>query len=130
MPEDDNRNVEERRRTRRWHSTERRQGGDRRDGAFRDFSRKLPIEFITERGTPRERVMRLLNRYCRGCSESLKADLAQALLPTLHAVVKEDGGLVSMEHKEACEAAVEHCVKKNELDAGRWDTACSEDQDK
>ena len=88
------------------------------------------MEFITERGAPRERVMRLLNRYCRGCSDSLKADLAQALLPTLHSVALQDDGVVSTEHQAECEAAIEFCVKKNELDTGRWETACSDhDQD-
>ena len=128
MPDKIDRTAKERRQSKRWSATERRQGGDRRTGAYRDFARKLPAEFINLHGSPRERVMRLLNQYCRGCDESLKADLAQALLPTLQAVVTLDGGLVSWEHQEACEAAVEHCVKQNELDAGRWDTACTEDQ--
>ena len=126
MPDKKDRLTEERRRSTRWTATERRKGGDRRHGSYRDFARKLPEEFITERGNPRERVMRLLNRYCKGCSESLRADLAQALLPTLQEVVLHDGGLVSLEHQEECEAAVERCVKKNELDTGRWESACTD----
>ena len=128
MREQSDRTDKERRHGKKWSATERRRGGDRRDGAYRAFARKLPAEFIHLHGSPRERVIHLVNQYCRGCDESLKADLAQALLPTLQAIVKLDGGLVSWEHQEACEAAVEHCVRQNELDTGRWETACAEDQ--
>jgi hypothetical protein len=78
-------------------------------------------------GTPRERVLYLVSEYCRGCDDSLQVDLAQALLPTLQTVIAIDGGVVSEEHRLACEAAVERCVKQNELETGRWDTACVED---
>ena len=78
-------------------------------------------------GTPRERVLYLVCEYCRGCDESLQIDLAQALLPTLQSVARLDGGEVSEEHLLACEAAVERCVKYNEMQTGRWDTACVEE---
>jgi hypothetical protein len=82
------------------------------------------------RGTPRERVLYLVSQYCRGCDEALQIDLAQALLPTLQAVVSLDGGEVSEEHRQACEVAVGRCVKQNELTTGRWDTACVEDPER
>ena len=125
----DERDIKERRRGKKWSATERRQGGDRRDGAHRDFARKLPSEFTNMLGSPRERVKHLVNLYCRGCDESLKADLAQALLPTLQAIVTLDGGEVSEEHRQACETAVESCVRQNELNTGRWETACTNDQE-
>lgn len=81
------------------------------------------------RGTPRERVLYLVSEYCRGCDESLQIDLAQALLPTLQSVASLDGGNISEEHLLACEAAVEKCVKHNEMQTGRWDTACLEDSE-
>ena len=127
MTTPDDRTVKERRHHKRWAATERRQGGDRREGAYRDFARKLPAEFSNMHGSPRERVLHLVNQYCRGCDESLRADLAQALLPTLQAIGTLDGGVVSEEHQQACEAAVERCVRQNELDTGRWETACVED---
>jgi hypothetical protein len=129
MPKSDDRNVKERRRHKKWSATERRHGGDRRDGAYSDFARKLPAEFTNMHGSPRERVMRLVNQYCRGCDEKLQADLAQALLPTLQAIVTLDGGMISEEHRQACEAAVERCVNKNELATGRWETACTDDEE-
>ncbi len=127
MPDKHDRDAKERRRNKKWSATERRQGGDRRDGAFRDFARELPAEFSKLHGNPRERVRRLVGLYCRGCDESLQADLAQALLPTLQAITTLDGGVVSEEHRQACESAVEHCVSKNELEKGRWETACTDD---
>jgi hypothetical protein len=78
-------------------------------------------------GTPRERVLYLVSEYCRGCDDSLQIDLAQALLPTLQSVAGLHGGEISEEHLLACEAAVERCVMHNELETGRWDTACTED---
>ncbi len=50
-------------------------------------------------GTPRERILYLVDEYCRGCDESLQVDLAQALLPTLQAVVSLDGGEISEEQR-------------------------------
>ena len=78
-------------------------------------------------GTPRDRVLFLVGEYCRGCDESLQVDLAQALLPVLQAIVTFDGGEVTEEHRLACETAVTKCVKQNELETGRWDTACREE---
>jgi hypothetical protein len=124
MSGEHNRTIKERRSAHRWSATERRRGGDRREGAHKDFARALPGKFLDMHGTPRERILYLVSEHCRGCDESLQADLAQALLPTLHAVVSLDGGEISEEHRLACEAAVDKCVQQNELETGRWETAC------
>ena len=129
MTDSNERSVEDRRRTRRWTKHERRKGGDRRDDAYKEFARQLPDKFVNMYGTPRERVMRLVGQYCRGCEESLQADLAQALLPTLQAIVTLDGGVVSESHRLECEAAVGRCVRDNELATGRWGTACVDGTD-
>ena len=120
------RTIQDRRTARRWTSKERRRGGDRRDGAYKEFARQLPNRYLEMRGTPRERILYLVSEYCRGCDESLQIDLAQALLPILQTVVTFDEGEVTEEHRLACEAAVAKCVKRNELETGRWDTACRE----
>ena len=127
MPNTNDRTTKDRRSVRRWTSEERRKGGDRRDGAYREFARQLPNRYLEMAGTPRERVLYLVSEYCRGCDESLQIDLAQALLPILQTVVTFDGGEVTEEHLLACEAAVAKCVKQNELETGRWDTACQEE---
>jgi hypothetical protein len=129
MPHGRNRTIKDRRSAHRWSAAERRRGGDRREGAYKAFARALPDRFLKQHGTPRERVLYLVSEYCRGCDDSLQVDLSQALLPTLQTVVGVEGGVVSEEHRLACEAAVERCVKQNELDMGRWDTACLEDPD-
>ncbi len=90
------------------------------------FARQLPDEFMNMHGNPRERVLSLVKRYCRGCDELLQADLAQALLPTLQAIVALDGGKIHEEHRQECEAVVKECVRQNELATGRWGTACVE----
>lgn len=126
MNEITDRSTIERRQNRRWASDERRRGGDRREGAYKRFARQLPEAFLKMKGSPRKRVMLLVQHYCCGCDESLQADLAQALLPTLQTVVTLDGGVVSEEHRIECEEAVERCVMLNEQATGRWDPACME----
>jgi len=124
MPEPNSRISNERRSARRWSRVERRKGGDRRGEAYKEFARALPARFLMMHGTPRERVLYLVNEYCCGCEESLKVDLAQALLPTLQAVVHQPRREISEEHMRACELAVERCVRQNEMETGRWDTPC------
>lgn len=125
MTQSDNRGHKERRKQgRRWSSRERRQGGDRRLGAYSEFAQRLPTAYVELNGRPRERVMKLVREYCDGCDEKLQADLAQALLPTLQGIGKFDDGNIMDEHRAACEAVVKTCVLKNEIETGRWDTAC------
>jgi hypothetical protein len=126
MSETADRTPEDRRWARRWSLHERRQGGDRRNDAYKSFARQLPEKFLEMQGPPRDRVLCLVSQYCRGCDESLQIDLAQALLPTLQAIVRLDGGVVTEEHRLACEAAVGRCVQQNELATGRWITACGD----
>jgi len=130
MTEMANRVTKERRSSQSWSRVERRKGGDRRVGAHKDFARRLPEAFMDMTGSPRNRVMHLVREYCCGCDEALQADLAQALLPTLQTIATLDGGVVSEEHLEECEAAVERCVRLNELATGRWEPACVEDDEK
>jgi len=120
------RKAKERRTAHRWSLSERRSGGERRDGAYKEFARALPARFLKMNGTPRERVLYLVSEYCRGCDESLQVDLAQALLPTLQTVISSRGDKIFEDHRLECEAAVERCVKRNELETGRWHTACAE----
>jgi len=121
--------LKERRERKQRPATERRQGGDRRNGAYRAFAQQLPDGFVSLAGSPRDRVLRLLRQYCIGCDESLQADLAQALLPTLQTMLTLDGGVISESHRSECEALVERCVKQNELATGRWRTSCTESSD-
>ena len=99
MPGEQNRTIKERRSAHRWSATERRRRGDRSEGAHKDFARALPGRFMNMHGTPRERILYLVDEYCRGCDESLQVDLAQALLATLQAVVSLDGGEISEEQR-------------------------------
>jgi hypothetical protein len=124
-----NRTTKERRTARRWYGNERRHGGDRRRDAYKQFARDLPARFLKLYGTPRERVLYLVSEYCHGCDESLQIDLAQALLPTLQTVAHLGGSEIPEEHLDACEVAVGRCVRQNELETGRWDTACMEAAD-
>lgn len=124
MPSRHDRNGEDRRQQHRRPShADRRQGGDRRADAHKAFARRLPAEYAKLDGRPNVRVVQLVNRFCSGCDESLKTNLAQALLPTLQGISTLDGGVVSDKHQADCEAAVERCVRRHELENGRWGTA-------
>jgi len=127
MPDRNDRNPEQRRQRRQRLTAERRKGGDRRAGAYKTFARQLPDRFVSMSGSPRERVLDLVQQYCLGCDESLQADLAQALLPTLQTIVTLDGGVITEGHRKECETVVERCVRQNELATGRWTPACEDD---
>ncbi len=93
--------------------TDRRQGGNRRAGWCEELARRMPDEFLELEGSSRDRTMRLLKTHCRGCNETLRTELAQALVPVLHGLLVFDRGIVTSEHRDFCEDAVARCTARH-----------------